>query len=412
MAPQGNHRPMNKPRRPVVLSVEQALSMSYATLRFVHQGFRVIRAEATPVPGRKSMGDPNRSIGRAVAGEDRHSYYVAPNSGKEAIALNLKTTQGREVLRRLVRELPVDVFCTNTLLARHEELGMSYEILRRERPELVWCSISALGPAAPEVPGYDPMMQALCGFMDITGHADGPPLQCGPPIIDLKAGDEAFTQVILALAERAETGEGRRIDVSMAQVAVSWLHTFLPMLDMESPPEELRRAGNEHRQFIPVNAYPTSDGYVYVAVGSDAQWQRLVREPLFSSLDQERFAGNEGRRRHRLDLHAAIAAITGAHTFAQVAASLRAAFVPHSPITPIEEVADLPFVRSAALHTVAPDGRVVRLPPPAVMTPFLEEVGGRLPFAPSYGEHTDAVLGEIGLAPAQIAQLRDSGVVA
>jgi len=175
--------------RPTVLSVEQALSMSFATLRFVHQGFRVIRLEPTPVPGRKSKGDPNRYIGRPVAGEDRHSYYVAPNVGKEAIAVNLKQDEGRMLLRRLVREIPVDIFCTNTLPARHEPLGMDYETLRGERPDLIWCCISAMGPGEPDVPGYD---------------------------------------------ERAATGEGRRIDVSMAQVAVSWLPTFLPMLDMGS----------------------------------------------------------------------------------------------------------------------------------------------------------------------------------
>jgi len=90
-------------RRPIVLSVEQALSMSYATLRFVHLGYRVIRVEQTPVPGRASRGDPNRFIGRPVAGEDRHSYFVAPNVGKEAIALDLKAPEGRELLVRLVR---------------------------------------------------------------------------------------------------------------------------------------------------------------------------------------------------------------------------------------------------------------------------------------------------------------------
>ena len=89
--------------RRIVLSVEQALSMSYATLRFVHQGWRVIRVEATPIPGRRSKGDPNRYIGRPVAGEDRHSYYVAPNVGKEAIAIDLKQEEGRALLRRLVR---------------------------------------------------------------------------------------------------------------------------------------------------------------------------------------------------------------------------------------------------------------------------------------------------------------------
>ncbi|MCP3958762.1 MAG: CoA transferase, partial [bacterium] len=236
--------------------------------------------------------------------------------------------------------------------------------------------------------------------------------QCGPPFIDLKAGDEAFTQVILALAQRAAGGEGRRIAISMTQVAVSWLHTFLPMLDMGSPPEELRRAGNEHRQFIPVNAYRTRDAYVYVAIGSDAQWGRLVREPMFRSLDQERFATNEGRRRDKGELHRSIERITREHTFSEVEKTLRTAAIPHSPITPIEEVMDLPSVRASALRTIAPDGTVVRLPPPAVSTPYLEQIDGCLPFAPAYGEHTEPVLAEVGVAASEIAALKAEGVVA
>ena len=111
--------------------------MSYATLRFVHLGWRVIRIEATPVPGRVSKGDPNRYIGRPVAGEDRHSYYVAPNAGKESVVINLKDESGRALLRRLVRELRADVFCTNTLPARHEALGIDYETLRQQRQDLI-----------------------------------------------------------------------------------------------------------------------------------------------------------------------------------------------------------------------------------------------------------------------------------
>jgi len=392
----------------VVLSVEQALSMSYASLRFVHLGWRVIRVEATPVAGRRSKGDPNRYIGRPVGGDDRHSYYVAPNAGKEAIAINLKDEQGRALLHRIVRELDVDIFLTNTLPVRHEALGFDYETLRRVREELIWCCISALGPEYPGVPGYDPMVQALLGYMDLTGHADGPPLQCGPPIIDLKAGDEAFTQVLLALLE----GGGKRIDISMARVAASWLHTFVPMLDMGSPPGELKRSGNEHRQFIPVNAYGTADGYIYVAIGSDAQWQRFVEHPMFAALAEERYGTNEGRRAHKQVLHQAIADVTRARLTAEVADALTAAAVPHAPITPIEEVMDLPFVASCALHTEAPDGRTVRLPPAAVDTPFLEASQRCLRFAPRYGEHTDAVLGEAGLAAGEITGLRERGVVA
>jgi len=398
--------------RPIVLSVEQALSMPYATQRFVQLGWRVIRVEATPAPGRKTKGDPNRYIGRPVAGEDRHSYYVAPNVGKEAIAVNLKDERGHELLARLVRELPVDVFCTNTLPARHATFGIDYETLRAHRKELIWASISAMGCGYPKVPGYDPAMQALCGYMDLTGHKDGPPLQCGPPIIDLKAGDEVFAQVLLAMLERTRSGVGKMIDVSMAQAAVSWLITFMPMLDMGSPPEELRRNGNEHRQFIPVNAYPTSDGFIYMALGSDAQWARLIEQPMFASLADDRYATNEGRRAHKEELHASIARISAEHPAADVAAVFARATVPNSPITKIDEVADLPFVKSTALHTETPDGRTVRLPPPAVEVEHLEEIGRTLPFPPTYGENTDDVLAEIGIGKGEIADMRAASVIA
>jgi len=386
--------------------------MSYATLRFAHLGWRVIRVEATPVAGRHSKGDPNRYIGRPIGGEDRHSYYVAPNVGKESVVLNQKEEEGRALLRRIVRELDVDVFCTNTLPAHHAKLGIDYETLRQERDDLIWCCISAMGLDHPKVPGYDPMIQALCGYMDLTGHPDGPPLQCGPPIIDLKAGDEAFTQVLLALMERTEGGGGKQIDISMARLAVSWLHTFLPMLDMDSPPAELKRSGNEHRQFIPVNAYRTRDGYIYVAIGSDAQWHRFVDQPMFKDVEDARFSSNEGRRANKQELHAAIENITSRHDSDEVTSALAAGAIPHAPITPVEEVMDLPFVKPTLLSTVAPDGRTIRLPPPAVPTQFLEQSGGEMTFAPSYGGQTEQVLVEAGLEPDQIAALRREGVVA
>ena len=396
----------------VVLSVEQALTMTYATLRFVHLGWRVIKIEPTPMEGRKSKGDPNRYIGRPVAGEDRHSYFVAPNVGKEAIAIDLKQTEGQALLKQLIKELRADVFCTNTMPGRHTRLGIDYEALRKEKKDLIWCCISAMGLAHPDVPGYDPVMQALCGYMDLTGHTDGPPLQCGPPLVDLKAGDEAFIQVILALMERTETGKGKQIDISMAQAAVSWLHTFLPMLDMGSPPSELKRSGNEHRQFIPVNAYRTKDGFIYMAIGSDVQWSRIAKTPMFNFLDQERFSTNEGRRKDKDELHQAIETITQKHSSAEVSEVLTEAAIPHSPITPIEEVPNLPFVVSNALKTTTPEGRTVRLPPPSALTDHLNHINGNLPFAPAYGEHTDTILTEIGLSSSEIASLRERKVVA
>jgi phenylsuccinyl-CoA transferase len=399
-------------KRPVVLSMEQALTMTYTTLRCVHLGWRVIRLEPTPVPGRKTAGDPNRYIGKPVAGDDRHSYFVAPNLGKEAIAVDLKNPKGQELLRKMITDLNVDVFCTNTIPKRHQQLGLDYETLKQAREDLIWCSISAMGGKYPKVPGYDPVLQAMCGYNDLTGETDGPPLQVGVPLVDLRAGDEAFTQIILAMWEREQSGKGKAIDISMAQVAVSWLQTFLPMLDMGSSPEELKRSGNEHRQFVPVNAYPTSEGFIYMALGSDAQWANFIKDSLFASLAEDRYATNTGRRENRVDLHAAIGAITKQHTSQELAKAFARCGVPNSPITKIEEVPDLPFVAETALRTTTPDGKSVRLPPPAVETDYLNEINGTLPFAPAYGEHTEDLLEEIGLSDADVASLKKEGVVA
>ncbi len=145
-------RPPREPmKRRTVVSMEQALSLSYATLRFVQLGWRVIRLEATP-SGEALPGDPNRYIGEVVAGEDRRSYFIAPNVGKEAIALNLKEERGREVLKEILSELDVEIFCCNTLPSRYRSLGIDYGTLRAVRSDLIWAGISAMGPEYPKTP--------------------------------------------------------------------------------------------------------------------------------------------------------------------------------------------------------------------------------------------------------------------
>src|SRR3974390_813395 len=140
-------------RRPTVLSLEQALSLPSATLRFAQLGWRVIRIESTP-SGEALPGDPNRYIGSRVVDDDRRSYFIAPNVGKEAIALNLKDARGQGVLRRLIRALDVDVFCCNTVPSRYRSLGIDYATLSADRPALIWAGISALGTEWPDTAGY------------------------------------------------------------------------------------------------------------------------------------------------------------------------------------------------------------------------------------------------------------------
>jgi crotonobetainyl-CoA:carnitine CoA-transferase CaiB-like acyl-CoA transferase len=395
-------------RARTVLSLEQALSLPSATLRFAQLGWRVIRIEATPA-GDALPGDPNRYIGARIDDEDRRSYFIAPNVGKEAIALNLKDPRGQAVLRRLVEALDVDVFCCNTVPSRYRALGIDYETLAAVKPDLIWAGISAMGPEFPDVPGYDPVIQAMCGYMELTGDPNGPPMLTGVPVVDLKAGDEVYANVMLALLERAETGKGARIDVSMLQAAASWLITTLPLLDFDCRPDEITRAGNEHRKFIPTNVYPTADGFVYMAIGSDAQWKRLTELPRFAGCASDLRKTNEGRHQERVRIHADIAAVTRRYPAAEIAADLRRATIPHTQIHDIPMVRDLPALAPRLTTTTSPAGRTIRMQPMAVDRP-----GGHAPlrFPPKYGEHTRAVLREAGFGDADIEAFRSAGVIA
>ena len=395
-------------KRRTVLSLEQALSLPYATLRFAQLGWRVIRIE--PTPGASGLpGDPNRYIGAKVADDDRRTYFIAPNVGKEAIALDLKRPEGQALLRRMIKELEVDIFCCNTLPRRYQQLGIDYETLSAVKPDLIWAGISAMGPEYPDAPGYDPVIQAMAGYMELTGNADGPPTLSGVPLIDLKAGDEVYANVMLALAERAETGKGSRIDVSMLQAAASWLITTLPLLDFDCRPEEITRCGNEHRKFIPTNVYPTRDGFIFMAIGSDMQWKRLSEIPVFAPLANAVRATNEGRLSEREAIHREMAALTRQLSTAQIVADFGKAGIPHAPIHDIPAVRAMEAVRSKLTTTRMPGGKTVRMQPMAVDVP---SAATELRFPSKYGQDTLSVLREAGCTEAEYVALKQQRIIA
>jgi crotonobetainyl-CoA:carnitine CoA-transferase CaiB-like acyl-CoA transferase len=396
-------------RRRTILSLEQALSLPSATLRFAQLGWRVIRIEATPAGAGLLPGDPNRYIGARIADDDRRSYFIAPNVGKEAIALNLKDRRGQQVLNRLIAALDVDVFCCNTLPARYAPLGIDYATLAAVRPDLIWAGISALGPDEPATPGYDPVIQAMCGYMEVTGDPKGSPTVMGLPVIDLKAGDELYANVLLALLERSETGRGKAIHVSMLQAAASWLITVLPLIDFGCEAHEITRAGNEHRKFIPTNVYPARDGFVYMAIGSDVQWRRLTEVPKFAGLANAVRATNEGRHKEREAIHRDVAAITARHAADEILADLRAATIPSTRILDIRQVSELPQLAARLTRTLTPAGKRVRMQPLPV---DLADVSIEMPFPPKYGADTRRVLAEAGLAPPEVDCLLAEGIVA
>ncbi len=406
-------------KQKTVLSLEQALSLPSATLRFAQLGWRVIRIEATPT-GRGLPGDPNRYIGKHIIedGDDRRSYFMAPNVGKETIALNLKDPEGRAALHHIIRELDVDIFCCNTLPVRYERMGIDYETLSAIKPDLIWAGISAMGPDYPNVPGYDPAIQAMAGFMEVTGQEDGPPTLSGIPVIDLKAGDEVYAGVMLGLAERAESGRGKRIDISMLQAAASWLITTLPLLDFDCDKSEITRCGNEHRKFIPTNAYPTKDGFVYLAIGNDVQWQRMTEIPKFKSLANETRKTNEGRHRERQSLYVDIGALTSKYTTDELVDNFMAATIPHARINDIPQVATLDAIRDKLTITRLPDGRKIRMQPMAVDLGAVDlgavdlgETAPELSFPPRYGADTAKIMAEAGFDSDDCGRLQESGVI-
>jgi len=373
-----------------VLSIEQAMTLPFLTMRLAMEGMRVIRVENPP------RGDPNRWVGReAVDGETgMGTYYLPNNPGKLGVTLNLAEAEGRRLLHRLIGELPVDIFATNQRPRSYTRLGIDEASLRRLRPNLIWLGISGFGPEHDEA-AYDPILQARSGFMDLTGEPDGPPVVFGLPMVDLGAAEHAYGQVMRALYRRAATGQGAKIEISMFQSAVSWMNT--PILLAASFQETIGRPGNRHPFFAPVEVYPSADGHIYIAVGNDRQWELLTSLPGFESLDRETFRRNAGRIAAVASLNEALAALTRPHTTAWLVDHLQSAGIPVSRVQTVEQVCADPLVAELLIRSRDPrSGVEIRLPPPPVLTEFLLEHDLTMDFPPRLGEHNELVLGWLG----------------
>ena len=398
-----------------ILSLEQALTLPYATQRFVQMGWRVIRIESAAGKVETRAGDPNRYIGEDTGVDDLHSYYIAPNVGKESITLNLKKKEGQELLKRIIQKLNVDVFLCNTLPKRYKQLGIGYETLTEASPHLIWCGISALGPDFPDRAGYDPALQALTGYMYMTGEPDRDPMLCGLPIIDLKAGDEAFIQVLLAFLEQLvnpDSKKGKQIFISMAQCAASWLITALPQLAFVDDESKLfTRSGNEHRSFVPSNCYPTKDGYVYLAIGNDLQWNKLTQIKGFEHLEKPERNSNKGRTVDKENIYEDIRKGLRQYTTAEFIDRCLAQNLVVSPINSVQDLAGLDYIKKNMIKTRLPSGKEVSLSPAPMNTEFLAKNQNMLSCAPRLGEHNVTILKEAGLSSEDINRLKKNDLI-
>jgi len=338
-----------------------------------------------------------------------NAYFFPNNVGKQAITLNLQTDEGREILHRLIADLPVDIFCTNQLARSYEKLGIDYETLRAIKPDLIWLGITGFGPQSDEA-AYDPMLQARSGLMGMTGEADGPPMLSGLPLADIGSGEHGFGQIMKALYRRALTGQGSRVDVSMFQSVVSWMVS--PLMLATSLGVEIERQGNTHRFFAPASAFETQDGYVYLAVGNDRQWQAITALPGFEGLAREQYRTNAGRIADVERLNAALAAIFCMRLADELTAAFRSIGVPVSRVKGVRDVEQDPYLRANVVTARDPrSGLEVHLPPPSV-TPFLQAAGLRMSFPPRLGEHNAEIYGDVlGYDAAQLADLKAREVI-
>ncbi len=390
-------------QKKTILSLEQALTLPYATERFAQLGWRVIRIETSGKPGQSRPGDPNRYIGESTGVDDLHAYFIAPNLGKEAITLNLKNERDQQALKSIIKELKVDVFMCNTLPKRYQQFGIDYDTLKEVNPQLIWCGISAFGPDYPDRAGYDPALQAMLGYMHLTGEPDRDPLLCGIPIIDLKAGDEAFAQVLLALLEQKETGKGKRIDISMAQCATSWLITALPQVQFaENESTLFTRSANEHRSFVPSNCYPSKDGYVYLAIGNDMQWQKLCGIEGFEDLDKENRKTNNGRKLDKESIYADVRKGLEKYTTSEFIELCLIQGLAVAPVHDVKQVGKLDFINKLMVKTILPNGKEVALFPAPMDTEYLKANNNIMKLPPRLGEHNSKIFQEAGIQIEQI----------
>jgi crotonobetainyl-CoA:carnitine CoA-transferase CaiB-like acyl-CoA transferase len=381
-----------------ILALEQALTLPYATERFAQLGWRVIRIETSGKPGQKRPGDPNRYIGEDTGIEDLHAYFMAPNLGKEAITLNLKEEKDQKILKQILKALKVDVFMCNTLPKRYKQFGIDYDTLSEVNPELIWCGISALGPDYPDRAGYDPALQAMLGFMHLTGEPSRDPMLCGLPLIDLKAGDEAFAQVLLAMLEQKETGKGKRIDVSMAQCAASWLITALPQTKFAEDESKLfTRSGNEHRSFVPSNCYPSKDGYVYLAIGSDIQWEKLTQIEGFEHCNKPERETNNGRKEDKENVYADIRKGLELYTTSEFIEVCLMHGLAVAPVNDPKKVGEIDFIKRLMVKTILPNGKEVELFPAPMDTKYLKDNQNIMGLPPRLGEHNEKIFNEAGI---------------
>ena len=398
-----------------VLDLSRQLAGPWSAQMLADFGADVIKVE------RPKVGDDMRHYGppwvKDLDGNDTEEcpFFLAANRGKRSVTIDIGSKEGQELVRRMV--VHCDVVIENYRVGTLQRYGLGYEDLKKIKPDLVYCSITGFGQDGPykDRAGYDSVLQAMSGIMSITGEPDGQPgggpQKTGMPVSDFSAGLYATVSMLAALMHRERTGEGQYIDIALLDTSMSLLPVeILRHLLLGEVPQRL---GLMSRNMVPAQAFDCADGQIILAVGTDDQFQKLMKvlgRPDVAKDD--RFATNKTRKQNREALLPLLKEIFLTQTVAHWVEALSALAVPCGPVNDISQVFKDPQVQHRGMKTEMDHptvGRLTLLGNPAKLS--ATPVRYRRP-PPLLGQHTQEVLREFaGADDASLAKLAEKAVI-
>ena len=389
-----------------VVTLEHAIAAPFATRQLADLGARVIKIE------RPGVGDFARGYDARVRG--LASHFVWTNRSKQSLTLDVKHPQAAPLLRRLIVE-KADIVVQNLAPGAAARLGLGFDSLAADKPGIIVCDISGYGDDAAN-PGpyrdkkaYDLLIQSEAGFVSVTGTPDEPS-KAGPSIADIAAGMYAYSNILAALLQRAIDGKGRRIDVSMLESLGEWMsYPMYYAFDGAPPPA---RSGASHATIYPYCPFPAGDGHTVMhGLQNEREWaafcDKVLQQPELAR--DPRFAGNAGRSAERAALREIIVRCFAALTAEQVVQRLELAQIANAQVNQMAQLWAHPQLKARGRwrEVGSPAG-----PLPALLPPGSWDDGDpRMDPVPALGEHTAAILRELGLDDAAIDALRSAGAV-
>ena len=338
------------------------------------------------------------------------SHFVWTNRSKESLTLDVKHPEAQKILQRLVSE-HADILVQNLAPGAAARLGLSYEALSAIKPGIIVCDISGYGSDGPyrDKKAYDLLIQSESGFVSVTGSEDAP-AKAGPSIADISAGMYAYSNILAALLHKQRTGRGQHIDISMLESLVEWMnYPLYYAIDGASPPP---RAGASHATIYPYGPFPAGDGKnVMLGLQNEREWVAFCDKVLLRpELAQEaRFASNSRRSAARDELRQIIVDAFASLSAAQVLERLDVAQIANAQLNTMHDVWEHPQLKARQrwreVDTAV--GQVPALLPPGSWS----EGEPRMDAVPALGQHTDAILGQLGYSAADIAELRAAGAI-